>query len=80
MTVRKKVDDWIYKYFDLKTPACEFDKFEQIVNLLSLKRNGDALSSWYDFDFYEMVQKICIYPEYLGVSHGPDVIISDTIP
>ena len=53
MTLWKETDDWTYEYFDLDTPAAEFQKFESIVDLWNSKRQGVLLPKRSDFDFYD---------------------------
>ena len=53
MAIWKKVDGWVYEYFELDTPASEFDGFEPIINLWNSKRTGTNIPSWSDFDFYD---------------------------
>lgn len=53
MTVYKEINDWVYEYFELDTPASEFGDFEPIVNKWNSKRQNSGLPSWSDFDFYD---------------------------
>ncbi len=62
MALWKKIDGWSYEYFELDTPAIEFDKFEPIVDMWNSNRNGTDIPSWSTFDFYDFVGwhgKIC---------------------